>query len=120
MPLALHVEVADPLKLAAFLMAVRTLADGTVPGMTRWETKTWKEQSYVAIHAQKDSGLGEELESTALYYAAMPDAFVLSLREDVVQRAIERRLARKAGQGDAARDRPWLGSSLGLRAERDA
>ncbi|MFN0008360.1 MAG: hypothetical protein ACKVXR_10660 [Planctomycetota bacterium] len=120
MPLALHVEVQDPLKLAAFLVAVRAMADGTVPGMTRWETRTWHEQSYVAINAQEEAGLGDELENMAIYYAAMPDAFVLSLREDVVQRAIDRRIARKAGEADAARDRPWLGSSLGLRAERDA
>ncbi|HZO08696.1 MAG TPA: hypothetical protein VFC77_04920, partial [Myxococcota bacterium] len=120
MPIALHVEVKDPLKLAAFLLAVRAMGDGAAPGMARWETKTWHEQSYVAIHAEESAGLGEEMANAAVYYAAMPNAFVLSLREDVVQRAIDRRIARKAATGAAPGERPWLGASLGLRAERDA
>jgi hypothetical protein len=117
MPVALHVEVRDPLKLAAFLTGLRAMADGAAPGMTRWETKTWREQSYVRIGVEEDAGLDEDLANAALYYAAMPKAFVFSLREDVIQRAIDRRIDRKTGGTED--ERPWLGSSLGLRAERD-
>jgi hypothetical protein len=117
LPLALHVDVKDPLKLAAFLTALRAMADGSAPGMVRWETKTWHDQPYVRISSNEGSGIPEK---ASLSYAAMPDAFVLSLREDLVQRAIDRRAERKQGKVDPARDRPWLGSSLGLRMERDA
>ena len=117
LPVVLHVDVKDPLKLAAFLTGLRAMADGSAPGMVRWETKTWHEQPYIRIAATEETGIPEK---ASLSYAAMPDAFVLSLREDLVQRAIDRRAERKQGKVDPARDRPWLGSSLGLRIERDA
>jgi len=118
LPVALHVEVEDPLKLAAFLTALRALANGAAPGMARWETKTWQGQSYVKIAAGEASGLDGPAAQAAIYYAAMPDAFVLSMREDLVHHSIDRRLARKAGKADPAR--PWLGSSLALRVDREA
>jgi hypothetical protein len=116
LPLALHVDVKDPLKLAAFLTGLRAMADGAAPGMVRWETKTWHEQAYVRIAPAE----GVDLPNAAITYAAMPDAFVLSLREEVVQRAIDRRLERKQGKSDAGGGKAWLGSSLALRIERDA
>ncbi len=118
LPLALHVEVKDPLKLAGFLTALRALADGSAPGLTKWETKTWHEQGYVKI-APAETG-DDQMDKMAVYYAALPDAFVLSLREDLVQRAIDRRAARKNAAKDAAQGAQWLGSSVGLRVERDA
>ena len=117
LPLALHVEVQDPLKLAAFLTSLRAMADGAAPGMVRWETKTWHEQPYVQIVPTEATGAPGGM---SVSYAALPDAFVLSLREDLVQRAIDRRADRKQGKADPARDRPWLGSSAGCRIERDA
>jgi len=119
-PVALHVEVKDALKLTAFLTGLRAMSDGAAPGMARWETKTWHDQSYVRVSAAEGAGLDGPMAETAICYAAMPDAFILSLREDIVQQAIDRRIARKAGKPDAARSKPWLGTSLGLRADRDA
>ncbi len=118
LPMALEVDVKDSLKLVAFLTAARAFVDTVAPDMSTWSTEKWHEQSYVKISPQAES-LSEELSQIAIYYAAMPDSFVVSLREDVVQRAIDRRIARKAGKADPLRDRPWLGSSLGLRVERD-
>jgi hypothetical protein len=120
LPLALQVEVKDPLKLAAFLTALRAMVDGSAPNMTVWQNKTWHEQGYVRIAVADDVDLSEAIAEAAVYYVATPDAFVLSLREDVLQRAIDRHIARKAGKTDPARERPWLGSSVGLRVERDA
>jgi hypothetical protein len=120
MPIALHVEVKDPLKLAAFLTALRAVVDGSAPNMTRWENKTWHEQGYVRIGVDPNSEVDKSFSQAALYYAPMGDSLVLSLREDVVQRAIDRRIARKAGKPEAAHEKPWLGSSLGMRAEKDA
>jgi len=113
-------EVKDPLKLAAFLTAVRAMVDGSAPNMTRWENKTWAGQGYVRIGIEPNNDIGGSIEQAALYYAPMGDSLVVSLREDVVQRAIDRRIARKVGKPEAARAKAWLGSSLGLRAEKEA
>jgi hypothetical protein len=115
LPLALHVEVKNPMKLVAFLTALRATVDGAAPGMTHWENRTWHEQGYVRIGSED---LGISVEELALFYAPMGDGLVLSLREDVVQRAIDRKLARKSGQADAKSAPPWLGSSVGFRIDR--
>ncbi len=108
----------DALKLAGFLTSLRALSDQSAPGLVVWETKTWNEQAYVKISSP--AALGEIGEKAAAYYAAMPDAFVLTLREDLLQRAIDRRVARKAGRPDPESQRPWLGESVALRIEPDA
>lgn len=119
-PLAVHIAVKDPLKLAGFMTALRALADQSAPNITRWESRTWQEIGYVRVSANEDVGLTEPGVDAALYYVTLPDALVLSLREDLIQQSIERHLERKAGRAPAGSDRAWLGRSAGLRFDREA
>ncbi len=120
MPLALQVDVKDPLKLAAFLTALRAFADESAPNLTKWETRTWHDVSYVAIAPTESLGLTEPGRDPHIYYAPLPDMLVLSLREDLIQKAIDRRQARKEGKSVEGSERAWLGKTAGLRIEGDA
>jgi len=94
-PIALHAAVRNPLRLAAFLEALGEEASYSAPGRMA-------------------------LFNITFHYAVLPDALVVSLREDVVQRAVERSRARieAAERGDPVREREWLGQSWSLRARR--
>lgn len=120
LPVVLQVDVKDPLKLAGFLTALRALADQSAPNLTTWETRTWQETGYVRIAPSESLGLSEAGHDAALYYVALPDALVVSLREDLVKKAIDRRKSRKAGEAIPGSDRKWLGRSAGLRLDREA
>ncbi|HVS09012.1 MAG TPA: hypothetical protein VMS76_03990 [Planctomycetota bacterium] len=114
LPLAMHVAVRDPLRLAAFLTGVRAMAGQAAPDLVTWENLTHADVGYVAIRAGEE--LGDEVAGAALHYVALPDALVLSLREDVLKRAIDRHLARK--RGEPAAEGPWSGHGAGLSAKR--
>jgi hypothetical protein len=119
-PVAVQIAVKDPLKLAGFLTALRTFADQSAPNLTKWENRTWQEMGYVRIAASEDLGMAEPGRDAALYYVPLPDALVLSPREDLIQHAIDRWKARKAGQPIAGAERNWLGASAGLRIDQQA
>lgn len=93
LPLALHIEVRDGLRLTAFLIALRALAEQSTPGMTTWETITRDGRSYVRIGlAQTGAGL-----PGGIYYAATPRALVVSANEAMVQRFLARQAAGPVG-----------------------
>jgi hypothetical protein len=119
-PVALHVAVKDPLKLAGFLTALRALADESGPNLTRWEGRTWQEMGYVRIAASESVGLTEPGREAAIYYVSLPDALVVTPREDLIKQTIDRYKARKAGQPIPGTDRAWPGRSAGLRLDREA
>ena len=112
MPLALRVDVADPLRLAAFLTGLHALADQSAPGLTRWETREHDGRSYVRVAAAD----GEQ--PWSLFYAATPKALLLTLDEALLRRALAREAARAAG--DAVATPPWLGAHAGLRLDAGA
>jgi len=126
LPLALHVQVGDSLGLAAFLTALRSFSDQAAPGMTRWENRSHLGRDYVRIGASPEFAAAEEdsdpLARLAIHYAALPGSFVLSLREEVIHRAIERQAARSKAEPASATapegTTPWLGESLALHADR--
>ena len=119
LPVAVYVEVASPLKLAAFLVAARKLADESGPGMLAWETRDHAGQGYVRVGlneaARADAHGG--FDAMSLYYAAMPKALILSLNEGVLKRAIDRERIRRTDPNPAAH--PWLGESLCLQFGKD-
>ncbi len=119
MPVALHAEAKDALRLAAFLTALRGFVEATAPGLTQWETLAHNDQPYVKIsptvEAKADMGAAENL---AVFYAASPGALLVTLDEAVLKCALdrghERRKARAEDRQLARAGKPWLGSSMCL------
>jgi hypothetical protein len=127
LPVALVAEVSSPLKLTAFLAALRAFIEQTSPGLTIWESLTYRDQPYVRIKSTEQARrtIGEEAD-LAIYYAPSGESLTITLSEEVLKHALDRRLAREAAQkkpeasGKVASDsaQPWLGSSLGLQVDR--
>jgi hypothetical protein len=106
MPLALHVEVQSPMKLAAFLAGTRAFIQQSAPGMAVWETRKHGEIEYVMVTSPK------AMEKLTVCYATLPDAFILSLSEDLLKKALDRRAA------PPTEAQPWLGHHLCMQADR--
>jgi hypothetical protein len=154
MPVALRVEVRDNLKVALFLAAVRSYIDQTAPGIINWESREHRGVSYVRLSptTAATAGAPEEaagLKKLAVYYVPTGGALTITLREDLLKRAIDRQIARgevkpapdpKALQGNSADAkptetkpdpaatadkhafiaRPWLGDHWCIRADQTA
>ena len=125
LPVAARIEVSNPLKLAAFLTMARAFIEQTSPGLTHWESLKYKEQPYVRITPVKGGrGVPQEMENLAIYYTSVGGALTITLSESVLQRAIDRGLARVQAEGkttegkSAAAAGPWLGSNAALRVDR--
>ncbi len=121
-PLALRADVSSGMKLTAFLVALRAFVDQTAPGMTNWETLTYKEQPYVKITpTERARGRENEMENLAIYYTASGDSLLLTLNEALLKRSIDRQLAReeaqKKGEKPPEIEHPWLGESMALAVE---
>jgi hypothetical protein len=120
LPLVVQFDVKDPLKLAAFLTALRAFVDESGPNLVKWETRTWHDITYVCISPNESLGLNEPGRDPHLFYATLPDMLVLSLREDLIQKSIDRRQARKEGKPVEGGDLLWLGKSASLRVDGGA
>lgn len=125
-PVAVAVDVADALKLAAFLTSLRMFIEQTAPGLIVWETLKHNDQSYVRI-APSDKArytMPGELRDFAIYYATTPRMFVLSLRKEFLERALDRIVAQKKAPAESKdllyTGKPWLGESLGLQVSKNA
>ena len=118
LPYAANIEVRSGLKLIAFLTGVRTFIEQSAPGMTVWETKQYNEQSYVKVSPSENAKSGNPWDKMAVYYAAGGDALVVSISEDVLKRALDRKIARreatKVGEPIPRTGMPWLGENLCL------
>jgi hypothetical protein len=113
-PVALHIELSDAARMSTFLAGAKDAAEQTYPGLARWETLEHNGQAYVRITATEQA-IAEQprLKGAALCYANTGKSLVLTPREDLVRRAIDR-LKAPAGNGNGAQ---WLGSSSGLRLQ---
>lgn len=113
LPVGMQVGVKSPFKLAAFLTGLRGFIEDAVPGMFDYETREHAGRKYVAIVPADGSMFGE---TPTIYYVALPDAWVVSFSEKVVQGAIGRSVARAAAGEDAVDEvpAPWTGASTGL------
>jgi hypothetical protein len=126
LPVALHVDVASPLKLTAFIVALRGMVEQTAPGMVVWESLTYHDQPYVKI-SPTERAKGELPPGTkepALFYSISGDALIVTLHEDMLKRAIDRQTERHAAKADgkplSAGAKPWLGSSVALQFDQKA
>ncbi|HZZ28113.1 MAG TPA: hypothetical protein VFE46_08930 [Pirellulales bacterium] len=106
LPIALQAEVSSPLKLAGFLTGVRAVIEQTAPGMTQWESLTYKDQPYVRVKATERGrhSLGEAA-NVALYYAPTGDSLIVSLNEEVLKQALDRQAAREAAGTKSSNDK---------------
>jgi len=121
LPIALHIEVKNPLGLTVFLTGLRAYVDQTAPQMTSWQNMDYQGQPYVKI-TPKDSDTETDWKDLAIYYAATPRSLIVTLSEPVLKRALERQAARTSTNEIARVPMgvpPWLGTNLCLRLERD-
>jgi hypothetical protein len=113
-PIAFRAESTDLVKLTAL---INTLLREFLPNAYTSDTLQHQEQSYVKLSPTEklrdDFHLDDDF---AIYYATMPDAFVITLNQDVMKHALERyvsRLQDKAANKIPARPaRPFLGSNV--------
>lgn len=95
LPVGLRVSSKSPIKLALFLTTLRSFSEQAAPGLLVWETLEHEETPYVVIRTTDKAGLPNDME-LKIHYAAMPSAFILSLNEAVLKRAISRNLKQAA------------------------
>ncbi len=116
LPLALLVELKDAERMKAYLSGAEQWAQESYPGYSRWETQEYHGQPYVKITAT-DKTLAEQprLKGAALCFVNTGKALVITAREDLLRRAIDRQK-----QPDANGPQPWLGTSGGLRVQAKA
>ncbi len=116
-PLAFFVEVQNPLGLAAFLSGLRAFVTTSAPGLLQWETVTYKERTYVRISVvpgMMGGGASSPLEQLALHYIIQPGRLTLSLRGEVIERAIDRALAPPSDHPDSPAQPEILGDSIAV------
>jgi hypothetical protein len=94
--------------MALFMTGVRGYIESSAPGLVHFETRTHAERGYVAVIPEDSRSMPDGL---ALYYVSLPDGLVLSLREDLVQRAIDRFHKRQSSEPES---HAWLGQSAAL------
>jgi hypothetical protein len=123
-PVALQLEVKDPLGVTVFLAALRAFIEQTAPGMTAWEALKYGEQPYVKVTPSEQGRSAGGPENLAIYYAVSPGALIFTLNESTLRRALDRQAARKkaksAGNESESAASPWLGKSLSLQARGEA
>ena len=127
LPIAIHAEVSNGLKLTFFLAAFRAYLEQTAPGMTVWESRSYRGQPYVKVspsESAREQHMAPEDANLAIYYAASADALVATPNEKVLKRAIDRRFARTKASAEskesAAKAKPWLGSNVAMHVDRKA
>lgn len=114
LPLGVNIAVADPLRLAGFLTALRTMATQAAPGLVEWGTRNHQGIDYVVVTPSARSGLGLAPD-THLFYLPAPEGLTLTFNEPLMQRAIDRLLASRAP--GAPKPAPWPGDHLALTAD---
>jgi hypothetical protein len=125
LPIALHCEVASAAKLTLFMAGLRGLLEQVAPEMLIWEALKHNDQPYVKIspteRARGDVPLAAELN---VFYAFWSDGLVVTLNENVLKRALDRRTAREEakaeGKAPPAPPKAWLGSSMALQFDGQA
>jgi hypothetical protein len=111
LPVAVRIDVSNPLRLAAFLTAARAFIEQTSPGLTFWESRKYKDQPYVRITPAKGGrGVPQEMENLAIYYTTVGGALTVTLSESVLRRAIDRATPPAASGKEAGGEGKFLPS----------
>jgi hypothetical protein len=128
LPIALQVDVANGFKLTGFLVALRGIIEQTAPDMTVWENFKHNDRTYVKISPsasiRADMGDSEAFQELAVYYAATPSRFILTLNEPLLKRALDRLASAKQTPAESQTDNlepgPWLGQSVAAHVKESA
>ncbi len=112
LPVGVQIAVRDPLRLSTFLAALKGLVESAAPGVMVFSTRSHTtsdgaDRPYVALEPATGAGWDD---TPSLYYAIVPGRLIGSLREDVVQRALERFAAPREMTA-------WRGESVALRLQ---
>lgn len=100
MPVAFYIEVANAIKLTAFVTALRAVIDQTAPGMTAWESHTYRDEPYVTVtpteraRANLPDGV-----RPSLYYTFSADGLLFTPNEALLKRYLDRVLVRRGAAG---------------------
>lgn len=109
-PLAFRLDSKSPLKLAMFMTGLRTYIEQTAPGLTTWESMTYKDQPYVRIRPNIGGIVGSQF---YIYYATKPDHLLITVNEGILKRSLDRD---KTETDDIKNDDiPWQGKNLCLK-----
>ncbi len=131
-PVAIDIEVANPLKLTAFIVALRGMAEQSAPGMLVWESLKYNDQAYVKISPSDmaKGSLPEGVKDPALYYSITGEHLLLTLSEPLLKRALDRQAERRKAKAEGSspntptrsvsEDRPWLGTSACFQVDSSA
>ncbi len=126
LPVAIEFDVDSPFALAGFVTAIRAFIEQSAPDLTQWEARKHNEMSYVRVST--DETMSPDGPEIAVFYAARPEGFLLTLSEDLLQRTLDRWAARKkkAEKPQQPVDptvaaveepvEPWMGENLAMRA----
>lgn len=105
-PIAIRVGVKKPMALAATLTALRGYVESSAPNLATWTLKKHGDVAYTQVaEGSSSSGL--------LFYHSDATALTISLREDVLLRAIDRSTKRKSATTTPTNPQgEWLGGSV--------
>ncbi len=122
LPVALSIEVSNPLKLGLFLASARLFIEASSPGLSTWTPVVYKTSAYTKVEPTEAGRRQVEIgDKRAIYYAALPDQLVISFNENVIKRAIDRhsdRVAAKlAGKALPPPAKPFLGENMALQLD---
>lgn len=119
-PIVLEMAISNPLGLASVLTSVRALVESSAPGLTVWENFKYKGSTYVRVTASLNGPDDPEQRKVSVYYCAANNVFTLTLSEDLLKKAIDRRSkgksSKKAAEGMGGMK--WLGENCGGAATR--
>ena len=122
LPVALRVEVGNPLGAAAFLTALRAYSDQTAPGMTAWASCDYRGRAYVKVTSKSMTSEPNGTNTPAIFYATGPESLVVTLNEALLKRALDREIASAAAKAEGrslpAAAPPWLGTNLCLQLDQ--
>jgi hypothetical protein len=113
LPIAIGVDVRNPLVFAGTLATLRTSVKASLPGAVTWEPldKDYKGVSIVRIQAtpagremmgvigRGDRRPGKDAFLPAVYYAMIDGGFYLTLNEEMLKRLIDDAVAKRDGKG---------------------
>ena len=112
LPLVLTAEVKDPVALALFLTGVRAKVEDTALGSVTWTRGKHRDVETMTLGGLEGFMGGPSIK---VRYTIVDGLLVVTLREDLLHRAIDRVLDRRAGKATGP---PWLGESVALRVDK--